>query len=73
MSNALEQGVCIHLRRIVEVRRIKQVLNAEDDLCEESVIARVAQLERGRTCFRVMAGFQPFSSFKMDRQIVPEG
>ena len=73
--HALEHRVSITLRGIVYIRIVQEFLDTEKHLGDSrvSVSAYSPYGFFGRTCLIVMAGFQDFSSSRIDRQTVPEG
>lgn len=63
----LEHLICVNLSRVADVGVVEQVLDTKHNLM------LVQSLGDQLTCLIVIAGFQDFSSSRMDRQIVPEG
>ena len=67
-----EHGIGLTLSRIVDVRIRKKVLDPKKDLTRDVNKIRM-RMNDWRTCLIVIAGFQDFSSSKIDRQTVPDG
>ena len=80
-ATVLAQHVGLTLCWIVQVRRVQQILNTQEDLhirqWSANTISRQANsMSSGignGTCFTVIVGTQAFSSFKMLRHTVPDG
>lgn len=70
---ALEHGVSFALSRVIDVGIVQKVLNSQKNLIMFVCHSYAEKVVSQRTCLIVIAGFQDFSSSRIDKQTVPDG